>query len=348
MNAKQPISLRALNSFNVESTCSEIYFPKSLTDLQQLPDLTTQAFYILGDGSNSLFVDNQAPIIIKPEFRGIHITESATEYTVTVGASENWHNLVCYCIEHNIYGLENLALIPGCVGAAPVQNIGAYGVEFADFCDEVHWYEFASKTVKVLKKEDCLFAYRDSSFKQERYNKGVIIKVVLVFPKKWQANLSYQGLDSLPEHVNSRQVMEKVIEMRQSKLPDPEVLANAGSFFKNPVVTKQQLHRIKDTYPDIPFYQQHNGDAKLAAGWLIEQAGLKGFCWQGVGVHKNQALVLVNYSSEQGKDIVSLAKYIQTKIWQQFHILLVPEVRMITAKGEYEFDQLHAFDDVIK
>ena len=347
MNCHHSISLQSLNSFNVESICSAIYYPQSLGDLKQLPDLTHQGFYILGDGSNSLFIDKQAPLIIKPDFTGISITEDDNTYTVSVGASENWHKLVCYCIEHNIYGLENLALIPGCVGAAPVQNIGAYGVEFADFCQAVHWYEFSSQSIQVLSKIDCAFAYRESCFKQERYNKGIITKVVFSFPKNWQAKTSYQGLNTLPKKSTAKAIMAKVIAMRELKLPDPKLLANAGSFFKNPVINEQQFLSMQLDFPDMPFYKQVNGDVKLAAGWLIEQSGLKGFCWKKVGVHKNQALVLVNYGSTEGQDIVSLAKLVQQKVFQQFKVLITPEVRMIKAQGEQKFDQLNTFDSIM-
>lgn len=346
MHSNQNYSLKSSNSFNIKASCSRIYFPSSLAELQQLPDLSTENFYILGDGSNTLFVESQAPIIIQPKFNGINIRELDDHFVVTVGAAENWHDLVCFCLEQGIYGLENLALIPGSVGAAPVQNIGAYGVEFADFCQEIQWYEFASQTMHSLTKQACRFAYRDSIFKQERYNKGLITQVTFNFPKVWQANLSYAGLDMLAKESTAKQVMAQVITLRSSKLPDPKDLPNAGSFFKNPLVNEADFAQLRQKYPKIPHYPQKNGQTKLAAGWLIEQAGLKGFRHGGVGVHQHQALVLVNYDSDLGTDIISLAKYIQRRVEDKFSVSLIPEVRMITHKGESTFSSLSDIDPI--
>jgi len=340
MHPNLDYSLQSSNSFNIKASCSRIYFPSSLAELQQLPDLMAENFYILGEGSNTLFVEPQAPIIIQPKFTGIDILEQDDHFIVTVGAAENWHNLVCFCLEQGIYGLENLALIPGCVGAAPVQNIGAYGVDFADYCQEVYWFEFASKTIKSLDRQACLFSYRDSIFKQALYNKGLITQVTFKFPKQWQANLSYAGLDLLAKDSSAQQVMTQVIKLRSSKLPDPKELPNAGSFFKNPIVSADDFAQLQQQYPNMPNYPQQDGNFKLAAGWLIDQAGLKGFRHQGVGVHEKQALVLVNYDSDFGADIISLAKYIQRKIAEKFSVSITPEVRMITSQGERAFSSL--------
>lgn len=340
MHSNLDYSLQSSNSFNIKASCSHIYFPSSLAELQQLPDLNAENFYILGEGSNTLFVEPQAPIIIQPKFTGIDVSEQDDHFLVTAGAAENWHHLVCFCLEQGIYGLENLALIPGCIGAAPVQNIGAYGVDFSDYCQDVNWFEFSSKTIKTLNKEACLFAYRDSIFKQALYNKGLITQVTFKFPKQWQANLAYAGLDTLAKESTAEQVMEKVITLRSSKLPDPKELPNAGSFFKNPVVSAKVFSELKKQYPNIPNYPQQDGHFKLAAGWLIDQAGLKGFRHQGVGVHKQQALVLVNYESDLGADIISLAKYVQRKVAEKFSVSITPEVRMITESGEQAFSSI--------
>jgi len=344
MNSNQNYSLKSSNSFNIKTTCSHIYFPSTFAELQQLPELTagntSDKFYILGEGSNTLFVESKAPIIIQPKFTGINIQEHSDHFVVTAGAAENWHDLVCFCIDKGIYGLENLALIPGSVGAAPVQNIGAYGVEFADYCQEVQWYEFASKTLLSLPKQACNFAYRDSVFKQELYNKGLITQVTFKFPKAWQANLSYAGLDLLAKNSSAKEVMAQVITLRSSKLPDPKILPNAGSFFKNPVVNEDIFTQLKQRYPNIPNYPQSDGQVKLAAGWLIDQSGLKGFRHHDVGVHQQQALVLVNYGSDVGADIISLAKYVQRKVAEKFSVSLTPEVRMITHQGESSFTLL--------
>lgn len=357
MHSNLNYSLQSSNSFNIKASCSRIYFPSTLAELQQLPELTAGKisekisentlennsgnFYILGEGSNTLFVEPQAPIIIQPKFTGITIDEQDDHFIVTVGAAENWHKLVCFCLAQGIYGLENLALIPGSVGAAPVQNIGAYNVEFADFCQQVQWYEFASKTLHSLTKQACHFAYRDSIFKQKYYNKGLITQVTFNFPKAWQANLSYAGLNSLNKTSTALEVMAQVIALRSSKLPDPKELPNAGSFFKNPLVKAEKFSQLQRQYPKIPHYPQPNSEIKLAAGWLIEQAGLKGFRHEDVGVHQQQALVLVNYGSELGTDIISLAKYIQRKVLEKFSVSLTPEVRMVTQQGERLFSSLH-------
>lgn len=340
MELSKQLPLQKCNSFNVKATCPLAYFPKSISDLKELPDLSQIPFYILGDGSNTLFVDELSPVIIKPQFTGIEISETSKYYTVVVGASENWHDFVCYCIDSGIFGLENLALIPGSVGAAPVQNIGAYGVELSKYCSHVNWFEFSSKTVKTLTNQECNFAYRNSIFKQDLYNKGIITAVIFSFPKIWQPNLSYAGLNNLKGTPTPIEIMQAVIKLRQAKLPDPRVIPNAGSFFKNPTVDEGKLDVLKRTYPKIPFYPQENGQYKLAAGWLIDQVGLRGFTHKGVGVHQHQALVLVNYENEQGAELVLLAKYVQEKVNSIFDVELSPEVRMVTQYGEKDFRDL--------
>ena len=340
MEFSHQFALQNYNSFNVKAVSPSIYFPKSVNDLGLLPDMSDRPFYILGEGSNTLFADHSAPVIIKPSFKGITISETPNTYIVSVGAAENWHDLVCMCIEQGMYGLENLALIPGSVGAAPVQNIGAYGLELSNFCTQVKWFEFSSRVIKVLNNEDCQFSYRDSIFKKSLHNKGIITEVVFKFPKAWHANLGYAGLIDLGKSASAEQVMTRVISLRQSKLPDPYKLPNAGSFFKNPIVDESKFAHLQAGYPKIPFYPQEHGVIKLAAGWLIEQAGLKGYKSNGVGVHENQALVLVNNASERGVDIVTLAKYVQDQVFTKFDILLSPEVRMITTNGEQHFNQL--------
>ncbi len=340
MYSNQDYALQNSNTFNIKARCAEIYFPSNLAELKQLPRLTSQAFYILGEGSNTLFVEQQAPVIIQPKFLGMAVSEYDDHFMVRVGAAENWHELVCFCLARGINGLENLALIPGSVGAAPIQNIGAYGVDFSHYCQAVTWYEFASQTMHTLSKQTCDFGYRDSIFKKSFYNKGLVTEVVLKFPKAWQANLSYAGLDTLPKDCSASSVMARVIELRNSKLPDPKKLPNAGSFFKNPIVSAKVFAALSKDYANMPYYQQTDGSVKLAAGWLIESAGLKGFTHNQVGVHHQQALVIVNYGSQSGADIISLAKYIQRKVAEKFSVELMPEVRMITAQGECDFDSI--------
>jgi len=347
MNSSPQECLQTQNSFNVKAYSHKVLRPSSVEALQEIAEMAEvieQRFYILGEGSNTLFVDEQAPTIIQPKFSGIDITEHDNHFSVQVGASENWHNLVCLCIEQGINGLENLALIPGSVGAAPVQNIGAYGVEFADFCHEVTFFDFSSKKVMALSNHDCQFGYRDSIFKGALYNQGVITQVTLNFPKSWQGKTSYHGLNTLPATATAKTIMDMVIQLRQSKLPDPNKLPNAGSFFKNPVISSDKFKRLQNDYPSIPNYPQANGEIKLAAGWLIEQSGLKGGIYKGVGIHKKQALVLVNYAQGSGKDLLNLAKYVQQQVKAKFGIEIIPEVRMISALGEQAFTAFSHFD----
>lgn len=326
--------LKQHNSFAVESTSPQVFFPSSEKDLLELVEHLPSSFYILGEGYNTLLVDALAPTIVKPDFKGIDIKETSLEYIVTAAASENWHEFVCLCIEQGINGLENLALIPGSVGAAPVQNIGAYGVELAQYCKYIHWFDFDEKKVKTFNNSECEFDYRESVFKHRLKNKGLIISVTFSFPKIWLANLSYAGLDHLPKNVDAKTVLNEVIKVRSAKLPNPNELPNAGSFFKNPIVEYNNWEKLYSKYPNIPSYPQHNGTVKVAAGWLIQQAGLKGYKENGVGVHQNQALVLVNYSSKSGQSISTLAMNVQRKVFDVFGLLLEPEVRAVYSFGE--------------
>ena len=337
MKYSKQVSLQTHNSFSVHSLCPVMFFPENEEDLCQLTKVLPKSFYILGVGSNSLFVGGESPVIIKPNFRGIKITETLENYIVQVGCSENWHQLVCFCIERGINGLENLALIPGSVGAAPVQNIGAYGVELADFCTSVKWFDFATDKLQLINAEECKFAYRESIFKHSLKNTGIITEVELTFSKSWQPILTYPGLNKLPANVSTQEVMQKVIGLRTSKLPDPEHKPNAGSFFKNPVVDLNFFKLLSDKFGEMPHYPQKNGNIKLAAGWLIDQAGLKGIRQGGVGVHDKQALVLVNFESKKGQDIVNLAAYVQQKVFEKFNIKLRPEVRIVLSEGEVNF-----------
>lgn len=338
MKSSSQFQLKEFNSFNLESTSVQIYFPSDLDELRQVTEAIEQPYYVLGEGSNTLFTENVAPAIIKPKFKGILIEELETSYQIRVGAAENWSDLVRYTVNQGIFGLENLVLIPGSVGAAPVQNIGAYGVELADFCSGVQWYEFATNTLHLLDNKACEFAYRDSVFKRSKHNRGLISEVLLTLPKLWQPRLSYHGLNEFSDSVSAQQVMDKVVALRTAKLPDPKILPNAGSFFKNPVVTLQKYQELQHLFGELPSYPQADGLIKLAAAWLIDQAGLKGFQDKGVGIHKDQALVLVNYASRSGKDLVNLAKHVQREVFLMFDIHLQAEVRLVSGQGEIALD----------
>jgi UDP-N-acetylmuramate dehydrogenase len=327
------------NSFAFPAVCPEFYQPTSIKELSETLSQIVSPFYILGEGSNTLFSESSTPPIIQPNIKGISIIEENETVLVSAKCGENWHQLVKFCVDKNFYGIENLALIPGSVGAAPVQNIGAYGAELSDVVDNVKWYEFSSQKIKILDNKACEFTYRDSVFKKLLAGKGLIVEVTLRLFKKWQANLSYHGLNALPVNASSKDVFQKVIDIRQSKLPDPKRLPNAGSFFKNPVITQDEYERLKKCYSEIPAYPQANNQMKLAAGWLIEKAGLKGLKQGGVGVDKNQALVLVNYESTQGQDIIDLAEYVQNSVNNKFEILLQVEVRVLSSVGLAQIGQ---------
>lgn len=333
-------SLKQLNSFGVSAYSKQLFTIQNYKDLAKLSALKSDNLFVLGEGSNTLFVDEQAPAIIHIMLKGIEVEELTDAYQLTVAAGENWHQLVDYCIKNNMNGLENLALIPGSVGAAPVQNIGAYGVEFADFCQSVTWYDFSSASEKTFTKKECEFSYRSSIFKQQLKGKGIITKVTLLLPKAWQANLSYAGLDGLSKEASAEQVMSRVIALRKSKLPDPKSLPNAGSFFKNPIISKQEFNCLLKKYSSIPHYLQDDGRVKIAAAWLIDQAGLKGKRLGKVGIHIKQALVLVNYQNGSGKDLLNLARYVQNKVFKKFTLKIEPEVRLISSTGEKTIEEL--------
>lgn len=329
MKIRTNFSLQALNSLNLPAVTAEILYPSSIKDLAEITRDKAISSYVLGEGTNTLFCQSKAPTIIKPSLLGITINESDENYRVSVACAENWHNFVVYCISNGIYGLENLALIPGSVGAAPVQNIGAYGIEVGGFIERISWFDFNKQSLVEFTNADCQFGYRDSIFKKALKGMGVITHVHFLLPKAWQAVNSYQGLNELAAPVTPQSIMAQVIELRQAKLPDPKHLPNAGSFFKNPIVTEDFFTILQQHYPAMPFYRQGNGEIKLAAGWLIEQAGLKGFRQGGVGVHEKQALVIINYSSSLGQEIVEFSVFIQQAIMNKFNIHLVPEVQFI-------------------
>lgn len=327
-------SLQALNSFNIKAVTPKIFFPTSIAELTAISPQDLAQSYVLGEGSNTLFCEQVAPVIVNPNIKGIAVEEGGDNFLLTVGCAENWHNFVKYCVDNEIYGLENLALIPGSVGAAPVQNIGAYGIEVERFINRVSWFDFSTRKLVEYSQVECQFGYRESIFKRQLNAKGVITHVHFKIPKRWQPVLNYQGLNELEPSVSAKGIMTKVIELRESKLPDPKILANAGSFFKNPIVSKSCCSLLQQQYPDIPHYTQDDGCVKLAAGWLIEKSGLKGYRVDDVGVHSRQALVLVNYNNASGQDIAILAQYVRQKVLAKFNIALDTEVRFIGAEGE--------------
>ncbi len=289
---------------------------------------------ILGGGSNVLMTSDLQGVVLKNEIKGIEIVEEISSHAiVSTGGGEEWHNLVLWSLEKNLGGIENLSLIPGSVGAAPIQNIGAYGVELNDVFHHLEAVELASGKVRLFTKEDCQFAYRDSIFKRKLKGKYFITKVFLKLTKQHQLNTSYGTIKEILSQNNIlnptiKEVSRAVISIRQSKLPDPKRIGNSGSFFKNPEIEVPHCQRLRAEFPETVFYEMPNGKVKIPAGWLIEKAGWKGKRSGDAGCHENQALVLVNYGNAKGEEIRDLAFQIRASVKEMFGIELIFEVNI--------------------
>ncbi|MFS7309594.1 UDP-N-acetylmuramate dehydrogenase [Rahnella inusitata] len=331
-------SLQSLNTFSLAAhaaVITHINNTTQLTDAWKKAQEKQQPFLLLGEGSNVLFLEDFTGSVVLNRIKGIEVTERADEWLLHVGAGENWHQLVCFALEHNIPGLENLALIPGCVGSAPIQNIGAYGIELQSVCDYVDVLDMRTGKITRLQSDECQFGYRESIFKHAYKDGYAIVAVGLKLTKHWQPKLTYGDLSRFdPQTVTARQIFDSVCAMRLSKLPDPAITGNAGSFYKNPTVDAATAEKIRSEFPSMPFYPQPNGQVKLAAGWLVEQAHLKGFSIGGAAVHQNQALVLINKDHASSADVRALAKHVRNTVAAKFGIWLEPEVRFIAAGGE--------------
>lgn len=326
-------SLASHHSFGFPSFAQAFLSVNSSDDLHtQLSNLTDSRYYLLGEGSNTIFLENFQGTVIKPAFMGITLEESDTHYLLKVGAGENWHKLVMWCMQHKIYGLENLALIPGSVGAAPIQNIGAYGVEIEQFIHQVEYYDLQQKQYQSLRAIDCEFGYRDSVFKTRLADKVMITSVTLVIPKHWKGVTHYGELKQLSTP-SATDIFNKVVAVRQSKLPDPAKIGNAGSFFKNPIITKALFEQLQRTWAAIPSYPVNTDKVKIPAAWLIDQLGFKGRKIGGIGCHPTHALVLTNDGSGTGEQLLALARDIKLAVTQEYSIRLENEVRLIGNKG---------------
>lgn len=337
MTLRENFSLRPYNTFGIE--CKSKYYI-SVSNLDQLQEALVfekkhkEQHLILGGGSNILFTNDYNGLIIHNQLKGINVEEEEDHYLVTAAAGENWHEFVMYCIDNDYCGLENLSLIPGCVGASPMQNIGAYGVEIKDFFHSLKAIEIASGEVHEFSKDDCKFGYRESVFKNIHRNKYIITEVCFKLLKTPDLNISYGAIKQELEKMQVsnpgiKEVSEAVIQIRRSKLPDPALIGNAGSFFKNPVVSKSLADAIKKKYPEAASYPVDDTRVKLAAGWLIEKAGWKGYREGDFGVHAKQALVLVNYNMAKGKEILALSQRIMDDIQIKFGVQLEREVNII-------------------
>ncbi|MBC8045873.1 MAG: UDP-N-acetylmuramate dehydrogenase [Fimbriimonadaceae bacterium] len=330
--------LTDFNTFHVPVTAALFTSVQSITDIIGLfkADVFVESkILILGGGSNILFTKDFDGIVIKNNLQGISIIrEDDNHCWVKCASGEIWHSIIMYCVERNLGGIENLSLIPGTVGAAPIQNIGAYGVELKDVLEEVESIDIETGETKIFTNADCKFGYRDSIFKNELKNKYFITNVLLKLNKHPEFHISYgaiqQTLDKMGiTELSVKTISDAVIHIRKSKLPDPAVLGNAGSFFKNPTISKSQYEILKKAFSDIPGYKVSDSEVKVPAGWLIEQCGWKGKRVGNTGAHKDQALVLVNYGNATGKEIYNLAMEIKESVMKKFGIEINPEVNII-------------------
>lgn len=326
-------SLAPHHSFGLPSLASGFMSINTPVDLKaQLGELDDVTFYILGEGSNTIFLENYQGTIIKPAFMGIDLKHTDTYFLLKVGASENWHHLVLWCMQHNIDGFENLALIPGTVGAAPIQNIGAYGVEIEKFIHHVEYYDLNTDRHLSIDSTDCEFTYRSSVFKKRLSDNVIITSVTFGIPKDWRPITNYGELKGLLKP-SAMDIFNKVVDVRIQKLPDPAKIGNAGSFFKNPIITLKQYNRLQQLWPSIPSYAFDNVNVKIPAAWLIDQLGFKGKKIGGIGCHPHQALVLTNDGSGTGEQLLQLARAIKASVLREFTIELENEVRLIGKKG---------------
>ena len=330
-------SLKNHNTFGIEAKAKEFVAVHSIDELQQiLQENASKKKFILGGGSNMLLTKDIDALVIHVDLKGKKIIkENDTHVWVESQAGENWHEFVLWTLEHDFGGLENMSLIPGNVGTTPVQNIGAYGTEIKDTFESCEAMEISTQKMKTFSHSECNFGYRESIFKQEAKDKYIITSVVFKLTKKNHIIKTSYG-DIIAELSNQnvseptlKDVSNAVIAIRKSKLPDPKELGNSGSFFKNPIVLKTDFEPIHAKFPDMKFYEVSETEVKVPAGWLIEQAGFKGKRFGDAGIHKNQALVLVNYGNATGQEILAVSKDIQQTVFEKFGIHIEAEVNVI-------------------
>lgn len=335
MNITKNKSLQSLHTFGFEVSAGAFAEFEDVDGLRELLSQYPSNHFILGGGSNICFTEDFDGLVALNKIQGRHFEIHPDHVFITGGAGENWHEFVLYTLQNNWGGLENMSLIPGTLGAAPIQNIGAYGVELKDVFVQLNALNKETLEVEVFDNEQCAFGYRDSFFKNEGKNRYVILDVTfkLSLPPH-QLNTTYGAIQTVLDekgikNPDIRDVSDAVIAIRQSKLPDPAVIGNAGSFFKNPVIEEKLLDSLFEHYPAMPYYRQGDGTVKIPAGWLIEQCGWKGKRVGSVGCHKDQALVLVHFGGGSGKEILQLAQEIQTSVAEKFGITIHPEVNVL-------------------
>ncbi len=329
-------SLQAYHSFGCKVQAAGL---AGFSGVEQIPELVAEAalpsLLVLGGGSNVLFTRNYPGLVLLNRIMGMRVEKEDEQHIyLRVGAGENWHQLVLHCVDKGWGGIENLSLIPGCVGASPMQNIGAYGAEVKDVIDEVEAWHLPDQQVIRFNNSDCRFGYRNSIFKQELKNLVVISSVRFRLQKQPKPNTAYGAIRQQLEAMQVSRpgiadVSRAVIAIRQSKLPDPKEIGNAGSFFKNPVVKTAVADELLAQFPEMPGYPDTAGYTKIPAGWLIEKAGLKGYRQGDAGVHQQQALVIVNHGSASGEELLAVAQLVQKKVSDMFGISLEKEVNIL-------------------
>lgn len=331
-------SLKSLNTFGIEAFAkyfTTINSTEAFLELMQHELYKSNHHFILGGGSNILLTRDLDALVIKNNLKGIEIIkEDGEDVYVKCAAGEVWHEFVMWCLDRNLAGLENLSLIPGCTGASPMQNIGAYGVEIKDTFHELEAIHTKTGAITRFNNKDCEFGYRESVFKRKYKGEFIITSVTYKLSKKPVFHVEYGAIKQELENMkiaslSIRAISQAVINIRSSKLPDPKVIGNAGSFFKNPEVKVAEYNRLKAEFPNLVAYPLENGDYKLAAGWLIEQSGLKGYTVGEAGVHKLQALVLVNYGKAKGSEIYDLSTHVLQTVKQKFGVDLEREVNVV-------------------
>lgn len=326
-------SLKPFVTFGVDATCDHLYRIEDIEELKVAAQYLEHPL-ILGGGSNVLPIGDIHRNVLRIELGGLEIIrEEGDEVLVRIAAGEVWHDVVMWALDNQLGGIENLSLIPGTIGAAPIQNIGAYGIELVSVFDHLEAIEIGKGTSTRFTKEDCRFGYRDSIFKHEAKDRFIITAVTLRLSPVASVNVSYGAIQEIlqlkgitnPSH---RDVSEAVIQIRQSKLPDPAIIGNAGSFFKNPIIPRGDFEMMKQMHPDLPGYAEGADHIKVPAGWLIEQTGWKGKRVGNVGSYEKQALVLVNHGGGSGEEVWQLAQLIIASVRDQFGIELTPEVNL--------------------
>ena len=329
--------LAALSTFRLPARAAELIALDRIDQLEQIPAESAGPTLVLGGGSNTIFLSDWPGRILLNRLRGIRVSDlDGGQARVEVAAGENWHDLVRYCIDHGLHGLENLILIPGSVGAAPIQNIGAYGVELSDTLESVTAWDWQQSKLVHIPRQECGLGYRDSRFKSADRGRFLITAVTLRLQRRFEPNTGYQSLAqalSLIQHSTPgpRELAATVMRLRRHRLPDPARLPNAGSFFKNPIVASNQARALLEAFPSLPHWPTAEGQFKLAAGWLIEQLGFRGFRIKDAGVYQNHALVLVNHGAATARDLLDLIEHISSAVENEYGLALEVEPLLVRA-----------------